>query len=387
MVYDLLKKIQNKMRPVILLVLAFCLSLLLIPTTTYGEKKIDQKVTIHLNEDYLSGKTFQYGTDVFITGNVSGINSDKVKRLTVEIRELYDGPIVLRDSIVLDKAGQFSYVLDSDLTKDWNLFWSYPINLSLEDYEKQFDIVFVMPPNQIDYEKKPEIMFEMPTSLQNVSGGPPFTIKYYPIHSEFRVPDLFSLECNPPSGSVFYPGKHDITCKAQNIDNVTATKTMTIVIPDKPQHVPSWVKNLTKFWIKKQIDEPTYKNALEYLIQKKTITFPYIENDNHQRYVSSPISVGIKNNLWTWANDDPHLLKIKKNPDESFFASLEFMVDRASIVPPNPSPYDHYTARVIPIQKDDPNYPDYMQIRHVLSHSVKPQGAEIWEASMSMPRY
>ena len=84
-------------------------------------------------------------------------------------------------------------------------------------------------------------------------------------------PDLFLLECNPPSGSVFYPGKHDITCKAQNIDNVTATKTMTIVIPDKSQHVPSWVKNLTKFWIKKQIDEPTYKNALEYLIQKKTI--------------------------------------------------------------------------------------------------------------------
>lgn len=376
MIYELLeKKTKNKMRTSILLIFVFCLSLWFVPAITYGEDEINPKITIHLNEDYLPNKSFQYGTDVFISGSISGINSDKIKQITIEIRELYDGPIVLRDSIDVDSKGQFSYVLDSESTKDWNLFWSYVITLYVDDSEKQFDIGFFIPPNQIDYEKNPELMFDMPTRLHDISEGPPFTIKFYPSYSEFRTPNLVSLECNPSSGSLFHPGKYDITCKARNKDNETATRTMTIVVPDKPQQVPSWVKDLTKFWIKKQIDEQTYKNSLEYLIQKKIIAFPYIENDNHLRYVESPISVGTKTNLWTWANDAPYLLKIKENPDESFFVSLGFMIDRANIVPPTPSPYDHHTPKVNAIQKDDPNYPDYIQTRKALSHSTKPQGA------------
>ena len=338
------------MKTLVLIAFVFCLSLW--TATVHGEET-PQKITIHLNDDYHPSKTFQHGIDVPIAGSISGINSNEGNQILMEIRELYDGPIILRGFIDVDDAGQFSYVLDHETTKNWNLFWTYHVTLSIEDSEEQFDISFSIPPSEIDYGKNPEMMFDMPTSLQDISDGPPFTIKYFPAHVEFRAPALVSLECDPASGSVFYPGKYNITCTAQNKDGDTATRTMTVVIPDKPQHVPSWVKDLTKFWIKKQIDEPTYQSALEYLIQKKVVTFPYIENDNHLRYVSSQISVGAKTNLWTWANDDPYFLKIKENPDESFFISLGFMVDRASIVPPNPSPYDHYTPKVVAIQKDD----------------------------------
>jgi len=80
--------------------------------------------------------------------------------------------------------------------------------------------------------------------------------------------------------------------------------------------IPSWVKNNARWWLEEKIDDATFIQGLEYLIQKEIISIP---KDPQKSQINSKISAELKQNAGWWVQG---LL-----PDSEFITDIQYLIN------------------------------------------------------------
>jgi len=97
-----------------------------------------------------------------------------------------------------------------------------------------------------------------------------------------NVDDIITPFCTKSSGSLFAVGTTTVTCRATDSSENNKQESFTvtvnplvIVIPQATSlKIPSYVKDIAKFWKEDQVDDNTFVGAIEYMINTDIIKVP-----------------------------------------------------------------------------------------------------------------
>jgi len=110
-----------------------------------------------------------------------------------------------------------------------------------------------------------------------------------------------------------------------NLDNNNLAKTMIPIVIDREIQnefsIPSWIKNNAGLWSNDAIDDETFVNGIEYLIQNQVIIISPTISDASSNLDQIPS--WIKNNAGLWSND--------AIDDETFVNGIEYLVQTGVI--------------------------------------------------------
>ena len=109
----------------------------------------------------------------------------------------------------------------------------------------------------------------------------------------------------------------------KNLNNNNLARTTIPIIIDRITTqiiIPDWIRNNALWWSEDQIDDNTFIQGIEYLIQNQIIMIPSTQQETSN---SQEIPTWIKNNAEWWAAD--------QIDDETFIQGLEFLIKNGII--------------------------------------------------------
>ena len=74
------------------------------------------------------------------------------------------------------------------------------------------------------------------------------------------------------------------------------------------EQIPEWVKNNAKLWSENQIDNESYFNALEFLIENNIIQFEYVKFGEQRVIINSTSEI-----FHAWSYEDDFYLEFEKS--------------------------------------------------------------------------
>ncbi|MBI3255170.1 MAG: lamin tail domain-containing protein, partial [Nitrosarchaeum sp.] len=137
----------------------------------------------------------------------------------------------------------------------------------------------------------------------------------------------WSLKDNRPfSDRIVYVNHRDPTASQGQIIllNVNEAKFQQSakVESNKPlNQIPSWIKNNAGWWSENLVDNESFVNGIEYLVQNEIISIPNLSTKTPS--TSKEIPVWIKNTAGWWSND--------KITDDEFLKGIEYLVQQGII--------------------------------------------------------
>ena len=80
--------------------------------------------------------------------------------------------------------------------------------------------------------------------------------------------------CSSSSGSLFFIGETTVTCSATDNSGNSARKSFLITVNPPDVLIPSWIKDVAGFWCDDEIDDVSFIEAIQYLIDNDVIIVP-----------------------------------------------------------------------------------------------------------------
>ena len=146
----------------------------------------------------------------------------------------------------------------------------------------------------------------------------------YSVKAIDDVDGVLESFCNYSSGSFFPIGNTIVTCESFDNAGNLAAKSFTITIQLDPQLtiIPDWVKEVAVFWCNDTINDESFIEAIQYLIENNVIFIPI--NYDYGGDSDQTIPNWIKNNACWWSED---LIS-----DDDFTSGLEYLIERGIII-------------------------------------------------------
>ena len=104
--------------------------------------------------------------------------------------------------------------------------------------------------------------------------------------------------CSPSSGSVFPIGKTTVTCSATDYSGNSDRKSFLITVNPPDVLIPSWVRDVAGFWCGDEIDDASFIEAIQYLINNDVIIVPTTVSSGSG---SQEIPNWVKSNACWWS--------------------------------------------------------------------------------------
>jgi len=152
------------------------------------------------------------------------------------------------------------------------------------------------------------ITSSVPTSV-------PFSVKALD-NFDGKVP----VNCDKISGQIFKMGKTVVRCEAYDRVGNRSQSSFVVTVGYEIVQIPSWVKDITKFWINNSIDDNTYSESIRYLIQERIVKVPIVKISD---YYKTEIPVWVKTNAHYWVEG--------KITDDEYSIMLQWMLNRGLI--------------------------------------------------------
>ena len=106
--------------------------------------------------------------------------------------------------------------------------------------------------------------------------------------------------------------------ESEKID--TKTKVMPSETTSKT-NIPNWIKQIAEFWIAEEIDDESFVQVIEYLVQQDIITIPYAKAPEGDAAVSIPSWIKTTAEFWVKGNTS----------DDEFAIGLEWLINNGII--------------------------------------------------------
>jgi len=117
-----------------------------------------------------------------------------------------------------------------------------------------------------------------------------------------------------------------ITLKFENLNGSSLADAVFPIVVDRASidqtSIPTWIKNNAGWWATDQIDDSSFLQGIQYLIQEGIMIIPPIEAS--ESIGSQVVPVWIKNNAGWWATD--------QIDDSSFLQGIQYLVQNGIII-------------------------------------------------------
>ena len=133
--------------------------------------------------------------------------------------------------------------------------------------------------------------------------------------------EIVRPSCNPSSGALFGIGTTSVTCNAMDSSGNRASAVSFSVTVNPPEiSIPNWVKNVAEFWCSDKIEDGSFIEGIQYLIDNNIIIVTTTSSGSSS---SQGIPDWVKNNACWWSEG---LIS-----DKDFAAGIEFLVKEGII--------------------------------------------------------
>ena len=175
------------------------------------------------------------------------------------------------------------------------------------------------PPSTINDTIAPLIIVPSGISVQATSASG--AVVQYAVKAIDNVDGIISPSCNPPSNSLFPIGSTVVSCSARDSSGNSAVRSFAVNVKAPSILIPSWVKDVAKFWCSDEIDDTGFAQAIQYLITNKVIIIsetPTVSITNSQQ-----IPLWIKHIACWWSSG--------QISDQDFTSGIQYLVQQGII--------------------------------------------------------
>ena len=125
------------------------------------------------------------------------------------------------------------------------------------------------------------------------------------------------VQCDKTSGSVFNIGKTTVRCTAEDAVGNKRQASFVVTVGYEIVHIPTWVKQTTKFWTEGSVDDKTYASTIKFLIENGIVKVPIAKASS---YSEIDIPVWIKTNAQYWVDGSIS--------DDEYSIMLQWLISR-----------------------------------------------------------
>ena len=134
------------------------------------------------------------------------------------------------------------------------------------------------------------------------------------------VDGIIRVSCTPSSSSYFQIGKTTVQCNATDSAGNSAEKSFTVIVQATSVVIPEWIKNVAGFWCDGEIEDSSFVEGIQYLIDNKVIIVPTASSGSG---TSQQIPDWIKNNACWWSSG--------QISDNDFASGLQYLIKNGII--------------------------------------------------------
>jgi len=142
----------------------------------------------------------------------------------------------------------------------------------------------------------------------------------YSVKAIDDVDGVIRVFCTPSSSSYFLIGKTIVTCITSDSAGNSVEKSFKIIVQTSSIIIPDWIKSVAAFWCNDEIEDASFVEAIQYLINNKVII---VQATTSGSVIDSEIPEWIKNNACWWSDG---LIS-----DEDFASGLQYLIGQGII--------------------------------------------------------
>jgi plastocyanin len=135
-----------------------------------------------------------------------------------------------------------------------------------------------------------------------------------------NVDEILSPTCNFSSGSIFPIGTTEVICTATDSSGNSNSNSFNVIVEFSGILIPEWIKNVAGFWHAGDINDQSFLEGIQYLIQNDILIVPETEVDSES---SGTIPEWVKNTAGWWATG--------QIDDVTFVNGIQFLIQSGLI--------------------------------------------------------
>ncbi len=263
---------------------------------------------------------YEYGDSVSVSGKIKNYDADVHAGFPVTYRVLDPNGEQVKSGltkIVYFGAFNFNFLAQGELFEPSG---TYSIELSFGSVNAELPMFFIGGESEGADVTPPEIL--QPANIviySKTHSG--VTMVTFEVLATDDTDEIVLSTCKPSSGYLFGIGETLVKCTAKDSAGNFATPVSFRVIINHPEtSIPSWVKNVAEFWCQEKINDVSFVEAIQYLIDNGIIVVPATQESFGG---SQEIPQWVKNNACWWSDGSI--------TDLDFALGLEYLVKQGII--------------------------------------------------------
>lgn len=275
-----------------------------------------------LSIDAQTGQSFyKYGVSVGVSGKIINYDKDAHSGVALTFRVLDpSGNLATMGETTPSEFGAFNFNFIAR-GETFEPSGNYKIEMSFVSVTTDIPMFFTGGVAEIDDVTPPKIsqLKDIEVTAETYDAVTEVT---FDVVATDDVDEKVVVTCKPESGFLFGIGETIIKCTAKDsAGNFAAPMSFSVIVSPPQVSIPSWVKNVAEFWCQNQIDDASFIEGIQYLIDNEIILVPGTSQSESE---TQEIPQWVKNNACWWSEGSI--------TDLDFASGLEYLVKQGIIV-------------------------------------------------------
>jgi len=262
---------------------------------------------------------YEYGDSVSVSGKIKNYDSNAYSDIALTYRVLDpNGELATLGQTNPGQFGafNFNFIARGEVFEPSG---NYSIELSFDTANTELPMFFTGGESEAEDVTPPEILQPADIVIYSKTHDG-VTMVTFEVVATDDIDDIVQTTCKPTSGFLFGIGDTIVKCTAKDsAGNFATPVSFTVTISPPETTIPSWVKNVAEFWCQDKIDDGSFVEAIQYLIDNGIIVVPATS----ESFSESEVPQWVKNNACWWSEGSI--------TDLDFALGLEYLVRQGII--------------------------------------------------------
>jgi len=264
---------------------------------------------------------YEYGDSVSVSGKIKNYDSNAYSGFALTYRVLDPNGEQVKSGLTnLGTFGafNFNFIARGELFEPSG---NYTIEMSFVSANAELPMLFTGGESKVADVTPPEILQPSDIVIYSKTHSG-VTMVAFEVVATDDTDEIIKPTCKPSSGYLFGIGETIVKCTLKDsAGNFATPVSFTVTIYPPETSIPSWVKNVAGFWCQDKINDGSFVEAIQYLIDNGIIVVPA----NQESFGGSQeIPQWVKNNACWWSDGSIS--------DLDFALGLEYLVRQGIIV-------------------------------------------------------
>jgi len=258
---------------------------------------------------------YEYGDSVSVSGKIKNYDADLHSGFPVTYRVLDPNGEQVKSGLTnLSYFGAFNFNFIAR-GEPFEPSGNYRIEMSFGSVNAELQMFFTGGESEIADVTAPEILQPADIVIYSQTRDG-VTFVSFEVLATDDTDEIIKITCKPSSGYLFGIGDTLVKCTAKDsAGNFATPVSFTVSIKNPETTIPSWVKNVAEFWCHEKIDDGSFVEGIQYLIEKGIIVVPATSESSRG---TQEVPQWVKNNACWWSEDSI--------TDLDFALGLEYLV-------------------------------------------------------------